>query len=291
MTEAIKTLVILLAVCAPLYFGVFYALSWLGILPREWGFPKNEVPTVAERSSTSTLSETENDIFYLYKTYREKIIHEDQLIHNRMMWLLLPESFLVMTIVICVPLIFVILHRYDGRIIEDQFVLDIITQYRIVGIGLALTGWGLAFFSLHAISQADRAIILLRQTWDKMQTWEKIWNEDRSFQDFAASLPPLTGGEELHRTGALAHNGSGPRIADIHIPSHIPSGDIIKRTRKKIRHNEIIKKHSFPVLFPLFFIFGWTIVLIVLFFPDTALWIGFHLPRASVNVTNMTNFG
>jgi hypothetical protein len=170
-----------------------------------------------------------------YQTIRRYIENENLLVHNRMMWLLVPESFLLPTFWFAFQ-----------RMVESS--LDATTRtidfYRVFCIMLCVVGISLAVICCRAVRRADKAIIVLRRKWDEAVT-EPTLNVNM--------LPPPTGGGRVFDLPKVSHNG------DIdYLKYRVPV--------------------SFPVALPGFFAIFWTAMLLLLIFPDAAIWISAHLP-------------
>jgi hypothetical protein len=180
------------------------------------------------------------DLIELYKLYREKVVHEDLLVHNRMMWLLVPESFLLTT----VGTVGVLLQRLMER--DILLMLPFFSYYRIMLMGLSAVGLVLAVFCLGAIMRADKAISMLRRDWDE------IWTGGNLTLGFEC-LPNLTGGGLVRRVLKVGQEG-------------------------QLSYRPVKVKLSFPVVLPIFFVIFWAAMLAGLTFPNIVIWIAHHLP-------------
>jgi hypothetical protein len=126
-----------------------------------------------------------------YKINRDYVTDENVLIHNRMMWFLVPVSFLLPTFGLCVNKLL-----EAGLTVEK---LPIFYYNRVLAIALCVIGMALSIFSARAVRRADIALELLNRRWEEVRK--------RGVPVSVDLLPPLTGGGGLYSIPYLTSKG------------------------------------------------------------------------------------
>jgi hypothetical protein len=115
----------------------------------------------------------------VYEVYRDYLKHEDNLINNRMTWLILSQSFFFTTYALA-------LSRLSDARAETQEQIELFLN------SVAMLGIVVGFATCMSILAALNAIEGLRRRWGNHTTGDA--NEDSAFIAEKGRLPDLTGG-------------------------------------------------------------------------------------------------
>lgn len=118
-----------------------------------------------------------NDCRDRFEVYRDYVKHEDNLINNRMTWLVLSQSFFFTSFALAVG------RLSDSDPVAAEKIYIFLNTIAWLGIAVGLATFGAVLAALNSIDG-------LRSRWDVLRTDDNVFVNDKT-------LPELTGGGKL----------------------------------------------------------------------------------------------